>query len=249
MDLAYGRQYAELYRRHWWWRARERLLLRELEARLAPGAAGAVLDFGCGDGLFLDALRRFGEPYGIETDTRLLSPDGPWRSRIDTRPLERDPSQHGRFGLIVALDVLEHIADPQPVVAELTRRLRPGGLFVVTVPAFQQLWTAHDEMNQHVRRYTTAEASTLVASAGLEVIEARYFFVWLALLKWLVVQKERLLPGSLAPPRVPFAPINAAFHLAARAEQRLLGRGHPPFGSSALVIARAPLSTGAPPSP
>lgn len=249
MDIAYGRQYAELYRRHWWWRAREHLLLRELDARVAAGSAGDVLDFGCGDGLFFDALRRFGEPYGIETDTRLLSDDGPWRARIDTRALVADRTQHGRFGLILALDVLEHIADPQPIVAELTRRLRPGGLFVVTVPAFQQLWTAHDEMNAHVRRYTVGDAAALVASAGLEVLDARYFFVWLALLKWLVVQKERLIPGSQAPPRVPVAPINAVLHGAARFEQTLLGRSHPPFGSSALVIARAPFSTGGPPSP
>jgi SAM-dependent methyltransferase len=249
MDASYGERYASLYRRHWWWRARERFLLRVLDRRLSPGAAGHVLDFGCGDGLFLDKLARYGAPQGIETDERLLTATGPWRSKISTDPLREDRTQHGRYGLIVALDVLEHIAEPLPVMAELTRRLRPGGLFVATVPAFQQLWTAHDVVNQHVKRYTVADASVLVASSGLEVQDARYFFTWLALLKWMVVQKERFVAPVPAPPALPVAPVNALLLGAAYVEQALVGEARPSFGSSVLVVAQAPVSRDAPPSP
>lgn len=249
MDASYGQLYASLYRRHWWWRARERFLLRVLDQRLKPGAASQVLDFGCGDGLFLDKLARYGAPQGIETDERLLTESGPWRSKISTEPLREDTTQHGRFGLIVALDVLEHIPEPLPVMAELTRRLRPDGLFVATVPAFQQLWTAHDVVNQHVKRYTVSDASALVASSGLQVQDARYFFTWLALLKWMVVQKERLFPPVPTPATLPFAPVNALLLGAAYVEQAIVGAARPPFGSSVLVVAQAPISTGAPPSP
>lgn len=249
MDATYGERYARLYRRHWWWRARERFLLRILDQRIAPGAASEVLDFGCGDGLFLDKLERYGAPQGIETDRRLLSDAGPWRSRISTDALQHDESQHDRYGLIVALDVLEHIADPAPVMIELARRLRPGGLFVATLPAFQQLWTAHDVLNEHVKRYTVSEARALVAGSGLSVTDARYFFTWLAILKWFVVRQERILRQVPSPPALPAMPINALLLGAAYLEQFLVGDCHPPFGSSVLVIAQRPTNTNAPPSP
>jgi 2-polyprenyl-3-methyl-5-hydroxy-6-metoxy-1,4-benzoquinol methylase len=238
MDRSYGERYARLYREHWWWRAREEFLVRLLDKEVGPGGADHVLDFGCGDGLFLERLARYGEPRGIETDERLLSPGGPWRARIATAPLSTDLSEHGRYGLIVALDVLEHIPDPAPVMAELARRLRPGGLFVATVPAFQQLWTAHDVLNEHQRRYTTDEAAALVRESGLAVSDARYFFVWLAVLKWGVRLKEHLFPSAPRAPEVPWAPLNAFLLGAARLEQMLIRGTRPPFGSSALVIAR-----------
>ncbi len=260
MDAGYGARYAELYRRHWWWRAREEYLTRIIErhlpppvggghahphAREAPDAAGAppasvgdVLDFGCGDGLFFDVLRRFGTPHGIEPDGALLDPHGPWRARISSDPLVPDATQAGRFRLIVALDVLEHIADPRPVVHELAARLAPGGLFVATVPAFQSLWTTHDDLNHHVKRYRVPELEALVRAPGLRIVESRYFFVWLALAKWVVVRRERLSRPAPRPPAVPPAPFNLGALWLSRLEQRLVGRSHPPFGSSALVVAR-----------
>jgi SAM-dependent methyltransferase len=252
MDSSYGEQYANLYRRHWWWRARERFLRRVLSRLVAPGSAGEVLDFGCGDGLFLDQLARYGAPQGIETDERLLSATGRWREKISSEQLQRDESQHGRYGLIVALDVLEHIADPVPVMDELARRLRPDGVFVATLPAFQQLWTAHDVLNKHVKRYTVRDATALVAGSGLQVTDARYFFTGLALLKWLVVQKERIVPADPKPPSVPLAPVNALLLGAACIEQAILGNSRPPFGSSVLIVGRrtrAKVNTNAPPSP
>ena len=106
MDAEYGARYADLYRRHWWWRAREAYLVRILERHLRDSTKGDVLDFGCGDGLFFPVLERFGEPYGIEPEAALLDPKGPWRSRISTAPLAFDANETARYGLVVALDVL-----------------------------------------------------------------------------------------------------------------------------------------------
>ncbi|MDH5234927.1 MAG: class I SAM-dependent methyltransferase [Gemmatimonadota bacterium] len=240
MDAGYAARYADLYRRHWWWRAREAYLLRELARHLEPGSAGQVLDFGCGDGLFLPLLARYGEPYGIEPDVALLDPAGPWRSRISTEPITHVGSEAGRYGLIVALDVLEHLPDPVVAMRELALRLRPGGIFVATVPAFQSLWTAHDDVNHHHRRYRRQEIEALVRGSGLTVLRSRYFFVWLAVLKWIVVRKERLFGAKPEPAAVPWAPVNAIAHALARAEQAVIGDAEPPFGSSVIVVARAP---------
>ena len=70
-------------------------------------------------------------------------------------------------------------------------------------------------------------------------MESRYFFVWLAVVKWLVARKQRLMRPVVKPPVVPSRPINAAVLALSRLEQFFLGDGHPPFGSSAIVIARS----------
>jgi SAM-dependent methyltransferase len=238
MDPDYGKRYRDLYHRHWWWRARETFLIRLLQRWVGPSSNGEVLDFGCGDGLFLSALKEFGDPQGIETDVALLDPSGPWRDRISTNPLEPDRTQAFRYRLILALDVLEHIEDPRPVVGELAYRLAPGGWFVATVPAFQSLWTLHDELNHHQKRYRLGELRELVEGAGLEVAHARYFFAWLALPKWVLARVERWLRARPRPPAVPPRPINSAAFALSRLEQACTGTLPVPFGSSALVVAR-----------
>ena len=241
MDPRYGAQYARLYREHWWWRAREEYLTRLLDRVIGPNDAGETFDFGCGDGLFFPILQRYSRqpPRGLETDASLLDPAGPFADRITTGALVDDPSEHARYGLIVSLDVLEHLEDPQPAMAILRARLRPGGWFIATVPAFKELWTVHDEVNHHYRRYRLGEIEALVRGSGLEIVESRYFFVSLALVKWLVARKERVIRPAVKPPEVPRAPLNAIALALTRLEQRILRDAHPPFGSSAIVVARA----------
>lgn len=238
MDPEYGERYRELYQRHWWWRAREDYLLKILRDWVGPSSRGEVLDFGCGDGLFMSALREFGEPWGIETDAGVLDPSGPWRDRIDTTPILPDRTQLSRYRLIVALDVLEHIKGPEPVMEELARRLVPGGWFVATVPAFQALWTMHDELNHHQKRYKLGDLQGLVRGSGLEVIHGSYFFGWLALPKFFLARTERWFRARPRFPIVPPAPINAAVYALSRLEQALVGNRRLPFGSSAVVVAR-----------
>ena len=242
MDPRYGVGYARLYREHWWWRAREEYLTRLLDRLIGGSDAGETFDFGCGDGLFFPILQRYSRerPRGLETDASLLDPASPWFDRITTGALVDDPSEHARYGLIVALDVLEHLEHPQPAMAILRARLRPGGWFLATVPAFAELWTAHDEVNHHYRRYRLREIEALVRDSGLEIVESRYFFVWLALVKWLVARKERVIRPVVKAPETPLAPLNAVALAITRLEQRILRDTLPPFGSSAIVVARAP---------
>jgi SAM-dependent methyltransferase len=244
MDPRYGAQYARLYREHWWWRAREEYLTRLLDRLIGSADAGEIFDFGCGDGLFFPILQRYSRqrPSGQEFDASLLDPAGPWFDRIATGELVDDPSQHGRHGLIVALDVLEHLEHPQAAMAILRARLRPGGWFIATVPAFDELWTMHDEVNHHFRRYRLRDIEALVRESGLTVVESRYFFVWVAVVKWLVAQQERVFRPESKPAEVPASPINAAALALTRLEQRILRDARPPFGSSAIVVARAHVS-------
>lgn len=230
MDPAYAAAYADLYDRHWWWRAREDFLLKRLEKQARGRSDLRILDIGCGDALFFDHLSEFGEVRGIEPDARQLS-DGCWRSVIHAGTLDDFPAGE-TFDWLLMLDVLEHIREPAPALRRAAELAAPGASLFVTVPAFEALWTRHDEVNRHFARYDRSGLARLLRTAGWEPVELAYFFHWPAPLKLLVKLAEAMFPGEPAVERVPPAPINRAALALSRLEQRLLGRLPLPFGTS-----------------
>ncbi|MCP4664239.1 MAG: class I SAM-dependent methyltransferase [bacterium] len=239
MDPQYGARYRELYDRHWWWRAREEMIV-DLLARLEPpGGYGPILDVGCGDALSFPYLRRFGEPEGIEADGALVSAQAQARGPIHIGPFDETFRTDRRYGLITMLDVIEHLDD----LAALRRAaalLAPGGLVVITVPAFRLLWTAHDDFNHHRRRYTAAGLVRVARRAGLVVRSRRTFFHWLFPLKLLVRLKEGLVAGPPRMAEVPSPWVNRLFHGLSRLEQRTWGRLSWPLGSSLVAVCSLP---------
>ena len=85
------------------------------------------------------------------------------------------PFADDHFDVAVCLDVIEHIEDEQGALRELYRVVRPGGSLLITVPAYQWLWSEHDEINHHQRRYTRATLSAAAAAAGWETVRTTYF--------------------------------------------------------------------------
>jgi SAM-dependent methyltransferase len=233
----YAAIYHDLYARHWWWRAREEVIVAQVARLAPPGGFGRILDVGCGDGLLFDRLRAFGEPEGVEADASLVTDAG--RRRIHVGPFDETFRPGTTFGLVLMLDVVEHFADDVAALRRARELLAPGGVLVVTVPAFQALWTSHDVVNRHFRRYSRRSFERVAARAGLGVDEARYLFRWMCPMKLAVRLKERLSPGPLRLPGVPPAPINRALLALSRLELRTWGRLPLPFGSSLLLVARA----------
>ncbi|HET7459424.1 MAG TPA: class I SAM-dependent methyltransferase [Gemmatimonadaceae bacterium] len=236
MDADYGQAYRDLYRRHWWWRARESLIVRTLRARLA-GRRGNVLDVGCGDGLFFDRLAEFGDVVeGVEPAAALVSSDGPHRGAITIAPFDERFRPGKRYALIVMLDVLEHMPEPARALRHALSLLEPDGTFLATVPAFEALWTTHDDVNHHYTRYTRASFAALAAESGLRIDAARYFFHWTFPAKLLTRALEAVTRPTPASPRVPPAAVNEALYRLSLLEQRTLGRLPLPFGSSLMVV-------------
>jgi 2-polyprenyl-3-methyl-5-hydroxy-6-metoxy-1,4-benzoquinol methylase len=238
LDTAYRKQYRDLYQRHWWWRAREEIISDELRKRLSVNLPVAVLDVGCGDGLFFDRLREFGEVDGIEPAEDLVDPNGPHRARITVAPFDTNFQAHRQYGLILMLDVVEHIDAPAEALRRAVSLLQPDGILVVTVPAFQVIWTNHDDLNQHRARLTKRSFGQLAASAGMEILEARYIFHWLFLAKVGVRMAQAILPRKPLVPRIPPTVVNKLLHFASRTEERLTRNLSIPFGSSLLVVGR-----------
>ncbi len=234
MDSTYGQEYATLYRHHWWWRARESIVLQEI-ARFSLPRPARILDFGCGDGLLLPQLERFGTVCGLEADASLISADNPYRNRIETRLLSESQIQHERFDLITALDVLEHIEDDRYVLANLVAMLKPGGKLLITVPASMLLWDRHDEINHHYRRYTKSSFSQIVSPAAI-VSRCKYLFHSLFALKLAVGLWNRCLTHPVAQHKLPPTWINSIAHHGLLWEQRFTGWASIPFGTSLLAV-------------
>jgi len=161
--------------RHWWYRGRRRVLAAQLERLpLPPGAP--ILDAGCGSGRTMDELARLGPVSGFD-----LNPLGVEAARlrghadVQAAAVEDIPHDDGSFELITCLDVLEHTADDVRSLRELRRVARPGGLLVATVPAYQALWSDHDEANHHYRRYRRASLRRATVAAGWEPVALTYF--------------------------------------------------------------------------
>ena len=234
MDPDYAAAYRDLYERHWWWRARERFLLRRLESDAEASSVSAgerrILDIGCGDALFFDQLTRFGTVRGVEPDTALLS-DGPWRTAIHAGTLESYTTEAGHDWLLM-LDVLEHVSEPVTTLREARGVATPSATLYLTVPAFEALWTRHDDLNHHHVRYDRESLRSVLHQGGWRPTEMTYFFHWLAPLKLLVRLKERVLATRPRVETVPVPPFNALAYQVSVLEQKLLAPLHLPFGTS-----------------
>jgi SAM-dependent methyltransferase len=154
---------------HWWYRGRRRIIRAELD-RLALPAGSRVLDAGCGSGRTLVELADYGEVTGIELNDEAaeLARDRGLGEVVVGR-LEELPWDDGTFDLITCLDVIEHVPDDVGALRELLRVSRPGGWLLVTVPAYQALWSLHDEANHHYRRYARSSLRGAALAAGWKV--------------------------------------------------------------------------------
>jgi len=169
-------QMAALDQRHWWYRAR-REVLAALIRRAAPPPPGArLLEIGCGTGHNLTMLAEFGAVDALELDDQAR---GVAEQRLG-RPVMRAPLPaldgvaEGQYDLIGAFDVIEHIDDDGAAIASIAARLKPGGKLVMTVPAHAWMWSAHDVVNHHRRRYSKAELKRLIDGSPLK-LEAKAF--------------------------------------------------------------------------
>jgi SAM-dependent methyltransferase len=240
VEREYAQVYRELYKSHWWWRAREDFLVDTLQRWLSPGGRHRLLDVGCGAGLFFDRLERFGDVRGVEADLDLRTGVRNVDERIHWGSLESLPDG-GPFSAILFLDVLEHLERPAQALRVAAGLLAPGGVVIATVPAFPILWTRHDDMNHHLVRYTRSSFSSLAETAGYLPLSSRYFFHWTFPAKLLQRLAEKLTPRAhtMPPlPKVPPALVNRLLFRMSRLEQKLGLDRLCPFGSSLLFVGR-----------
>jgi SAM-dependent methyltransferase len=144
-------------------------MLAALLERIELPAHARLLDAGCGSGRTLDDLARYGSADGIELNRLGLEAARARGHRVEEASVETLPFGDGSFDLVTCLDVIEHTEDDVAALRELRRVTRSGGRAVVSVPAHPRLWSRHDELNGHRRRYTRRTMRRAAEDAGWSV--------------------------------------------------------------------------------
>lgn len=240
---------SELYDRffdtedHHWWFVGRRRLVTDLLGQV--GAHGRILDLGCGTGGVLQHLGVFGKAIGLDP-----APEAAVYCRRRNVPMVVGsgldlPFADASFDAVLALDVIEHVADDIALLREARRVLRPGGVLVLTVPALPWLWSAHDDVNRHYRRYTLGSLREALHSGGFRGRRVSYYN---AILLPLAIARKFVnrvggsdehhledLPG----------PLNSALRGVLGLEGRVISRRSLPLGASLIAAAR-PVAGAAP---
>ncbi|MBV8687460.1 MAG: class I SAM-dependent methyltransferase [Alphaproteobacteria bacterium] len=233
---------AEYADRHWWYRARRDILARLIADRIPLPENPRILEIGCGTGPNLDMLRGFGRLDAVEIDARARAVAS---ARLG-RPVLDAPLPHlvgienGAYDLICLLDVLEHVAEDRQALVSIAGKLRPGGRILIAVPAHPWMWSAHDRVNHHQRRYTKRTLRAVVGAARLRLHMLSYFnslLFPLAVTSRLAERLFRKQDDSADTP--PPAPLNRLFEAAFRLERYAIGRLPFPPGLSLVAIASA----------
>ncbi|MCX7890839.1 MAG: class I SAM-dependent methyltransferase [Burkholderiales bacterium] len=235
---------AEVENTHWWFRGRREILRAAIVRALAGAPRPAhLLEAGCGNGGNLPLLAEFGRVSAFELDDVARERAVARRMAVVARGSLPDdiPFAPGEFDLVAALDVVEHVDDDRAAILGLAARVRPGGCLLLTVPAFRWLWSEHDDITHHRRRYTAAEIKALFRGAGLATEHLSYFNTLLFPLAAAHIKLRRLLrldPYSAfrTPPRWQNEVLASVFAL----ERGLAPRFRLPFGISLLGWARKP---------
>ena len=224
---------------HWWYRARREILADYLAREAALPADARILEIGCGTGHNLPMLARFGSIEAIEIDpaARAIASERLGQP-VSASPLPGLPDiARGSYDLIAVLDVVEHIEDDVAALAAMRDCLMPGGQILITVPAHQWMWSAHDVVNHHHRRYSKRTLAKAIAAAGLRHNGLRYFNSLLFPLAAASRIAGRLTGKDDSDDSPPPAPVNALFEAVFRIERHLVGRMPLPPGVSIITLA------------
>jgi SAM-dependent methyltransferase len=242
MDRDYELQTHRVEDRHWWYRGRRSVLERVIDDLRLPARA-RILDAGCGSGRNMVEFARHGIVTGIELSETSVSLA---RKREAGDVVEGSvldmPFDADAFDVAASLDVIEHLEDDLQALRELRRVVAPGGALLVTVPAYQWLWSGHDEINHHHRRYTRRSLQRVGEQAGWQQVRTTYFNSLLlpaAILLRVLDRFSRRTTESSLDLWIPPEPLNWLLQRPLALEAALIGRGgRIPAGLSLLAVFR-----------
>ena len=240
MERVVYQQMAELDDRHWWYRARRRILAELIRREVRLPADGRILEIGCGTGHNLPMLSGFDHVDGLELDDEAAALSEKRLGRgIIRSPLPELDGVSNDYDLIGAFDVIEHIEDDRAALAAIATKLKPGGKFMMTVPAHPWMWTAHDVANHHKRRYSKRSLRALVEGSPMRLQKIGYFNSLLfpvAVAERTVSKLRGKDDGDVS---LPPALLNRTLEAVFASERYLVGRLPLPPGLSLFAVASA----------
>ena len=232
---------AEHDERHWWYRARRQVVAELIRRKVPLPKVAKPLEIGCGTGHNLPMLGEFGQVEALEVDpiARGMAEKRLGRTVLSSPLPALEGVPDDTYDMVAALDVVEHIPDDKAALEGISRVLKPGGKLLMTVPAHQWMWSAHDVVNHHQRRYSKRDFKRLVNESPLKLESIGYLnslLFPLAMAQRLASKLTGKEDANLAPPA---EPINQVLERVFALERRVIGRIPLPPGLSLFAVASA----------
>ncbi|MCR4792054.1 MAG: class I SAM-dependent methyltransferase [Lachnospiraceae bacterium] len=170
---------------HWWFKAKREIVLELAKRYLIPENTVSLrlADVGCGTGLFLHELEKYGDVDGYDYSEHALE-YCKMKCNATLHKLDLGIVASWlmpKYDVVFALDILEHIKDDSIALSNIYRMTKPGGHIIITVPAFQWMWSTNDINNMHHRRYSLSDFLKLIDYSGFEIVFSSYYNFWLFL--------------------------------------------------------------------
>lgn len=242
MDLSAYRTTFERETTYWWYVARLEILDELLERSVRGQRDMRVLNLGCGTGATSERFSRYGRVVSLDYAREALDFGRErglgWLTQAHAQTI---PFVDESFDVVIALDVLEHLDDDAQSLREIWRVLRPNGTCLVTVPAYDLMWSGMDDVGHHRRRYVRKQLVEGISGSGLETVEASYFNTLLFPVALLERMLEKVCGSQISGddflPRLPEC-VNSLLSRIFSLERHWLEYWSFPFGLSIMVAAR-----------
>ncbi len=228
---------------YWWFTARN-IIISKIINKIIPSLSlqSKIIDIGCGTGGFASYIANRYDVSCLDTSSIALDYckkrglQTLYNTTIDGLPNEVIP-----FEAAIMLDVLEHIEDDTAALNDVYKVLDDNGYFIMSVPAYKWMWSKHDEIHMHYRRYTKKEITSLIQAAGFKIKYASYFNSFLFLPAVLKRKLDKII-GKEEKHKDPVDKVsdgmNTLFHNLFSFESKFLPSVSFPFGLSIIVIAQ-----------
>ncbi len=228
--------------KYYWWHVGRAFIIETFLEKLELLPNPVILDVGCGTGETTKALRNYGIVWGVDISEKALE----FCRKQGLQNLKQSgacelPFDDSFFDAVSMLDILEHVEEDEKALQEVYRVLKSNGYLLITVPAWQFLWSDHDDALDHKRRYVHAELRSKLESAGFQVQELSYAIMFLSMpiVIWRLFQNI-FVQSSYPKTSYVILPswLNSFFIFLLKIEAKLLKYINLPFGVSLVCLAR-----------
>jgi ubiquinone/menaquinone biosynthesis C-methylase UbiE len=166
---------------NWWFVGTRNIIFAQIQKIFGDKDNLKILDIGCGTGIVMKKLEKYGEVYGMDISEEAIKfCNKRGIKNISKSSALKIPYKNDYFDLITILDVLEHVDEDQKTLEEINRVLKREGICILTVPAFSFIWSEHDIALHHKRRYNLKFLSLNIKKAGMKLEKASYYNFFLS---------------------------------------------------------------------